>query len=74
MFSLGTSRPYDLWDMAGNVWEWQSNYYDTGYDSLALRGGAWLHYGGRARVSGRRWGLPRHDWNHDGFRVLALPK
>ena len=54
-FAQGAS-PYGAWDLAGNVWEWVSDWYSTSYpqslaarnptgpacgDSKVLRGGAW---------------------------------
>jgi formylglycine-generating enzyme required for sulfatase activity len=41
MYPLGLSHPYRLADLAGNVWEWQANYYDKDHDALGLRGGSW---------------------------------
>jgi formylglycine-generating enzyme required for sulfatase activity len=72
MYPLGVSRPYGLWDMAGNVWEWQANYADKAHDVLGLRGGAWLNVCDIARLSERHWYRPNLVWDDAvGFRVWA---
>jgi formylglycine-generating enzyme required for sulfatase activity len=47
MYPAGTS-PAQLFDMSGNVFEWQANRYRQGGETFALRGGAWNNDGGWA--------------------------
>jgi formylglycine-generating enzyme required for sulfatase activity len=72
MYPLGQS-PHSVWDLAGNVWEWQANYYDKDHDGLALRGGSWRHLERLARLSARDLDHPLSSWSSYGFRVVALP-
>jgi len=72
MYPSGRSQPYRLWDLAGNVWEWQANYRDKDHDVLALRGGAWYFSMNYARVANRFNGPPDFYWNFLGFRVVVL--
>ena len=41
MYPEGQGKPFRLWDLAGNVWEWQANLFNKDHDFLALRGGSW---------------------------------
>jgi formylglycine-generating enzyme required for sulfatase activity len=72
MYPLGRAAN-GLWDMAGNVWEWQANYFNEDHDYLALRGGSWNASRSSARVSGRRDARPLSLWNFFGFRVCLAP-
>jgi formylglycine-generating enzyme required for sulfatase activity len=72
MYPLGVS-PHGVWDMAGNVWEWQANRYDSRSNSRVLRGGSFHDFAGDARCAYRSWHDP-DGWLRDlGFRVVVLP-
>ena len=75
--------PYGVHDMAGNMWEWVTDWYDQTYyqrspnrnpkgpDSgqyRVLRGGSWLLYPGDLRASGRGRGVPTSRLGSYGFR------
>ena len=79
-FENGKS-PYGIYDMAGNVWEWVSDWYDTGYYKASpeqnpeglptggfkvIRGGAWNTSVRNLRSADRYWDPP-------SFRSLYLP-
>ena len=47
----GGASPYGVQDLAGNVWEWQEDWYDKGKEYKSLRGGSWsLDLGGSPAV------------------------
>ena len=88
--SVGTypqgASPYNLLDMAGNVWEWTRSVYKNypyvpedgregleGGDSRVLRGGSWNYHQDLARCSFRGRYLPDSRFNFRGFRVAASP-
>ena len=84
-FPLGAS-PYGVMDMAGNVWEWCSDWYDSGYYRKAptqnstgpsagkhrvLRGGAWLNDDTfYLRCAARGWHAPALRFHYVGFRCV----
>ncbi|HNZ12139.1 MAG TPA: SUMF1/EgtB/PvdO family nonheme iron enzyme [Anaerolineaceae bacterium] len=67
MYPAGQSLLH-IFDLAGNCWEWQANYYDKNHNLPALRGAAFLDGVGLARLSGRLWGSPL---SREGARRLS---
>ncbi|MBI1299718.1 SUMF1/EgtB/PvdO family nonheme iron enzyme [bacterium] len=70
MYQNGKS-PEDVWDLAGNVWEW-SNDRDTDRWPW-LKGSSWYNDAKNAQTSARRYGNPSYGSDDLGFRLVVVP-
>lgn len=66
--------PYGCDDMAGNVWEWTSSYYDEDKTRYVLRGGSWFSNAVFARCALRFRNLPVTRYLIIGFRCVRTSK
>ena len=86
-FEEGKS-PYDIYDMAGNVWEWVSDWYDPDYyktspsrnptgpstgESKVIRGGSWGSRPDALRSANREIHSPSIRGLGTGFRCAKTP-
>ena len=84
-YPLGASS-YGTMDMAGNVWEWVNDWWDSSYYSISpssnpqgpvsgtyklIRGGSWNYLGGKLRTAGRDAYLPDFLNDNFGFRCAV---
>ena len=84
-YSSGAS-PYGALDMAGNVWEWVNDWYQSDYYSVSplnnppgpgsgsykvLRGGSWGSVDYYLRVANRNYTYPNFSNLIIGFRCAA---
>ena len=79
---------YGFYDMLGNVWEWNEDWYDEKYydktplldpkgadkgESRVLRGGSWPYGAEYCRLSYRPYDRPDGGYRDRGFRLVLLP-
>jgi formylglycine-generating enzyme required for sulfatase activity len=78
MYPAGASAQ-GIHDLAGNVFEWCLNKYDTPSDEAVdgsgdgrvLRGGSWSYFQGLARAAFRLYRSPDGRFDYYGFRVVC---
>ncbi|RIK72519.1 hypothetical protein DCC62_19380 [candidate division KSB1 bacterium] len=66
------ATPEGLMDMAGNVWEWMENKYNTESQRRAVRGGSWFGKSEYLAFAARYHNLPVLQWYDLSFRVVCV--
>jgi len=80
LYPSGRNKALDLYDLSGNVFEWQRNKYDNPEDEgidnsngrRVLRGGSWSYNQNHARAAARLSFTPGARYDYHGFRVVVL--
>jgi formylglycine-generating enzyme required for sulfatase activity len=72
MYPSGAS-PYDVLDLAGNVWEWCLEWADEEHRFKVRRGGAFRYTHEQARCSASDRAHPGLGWPYVGFRLVIGP-
>lgn len=62
---------YGLYDIAGNVWEWCQDWYDSNKTRRVLRGGSWNDPSSNLRAASRFGYFPTLPYDYLGFRCVS---
>jgi serine/threonine-protein kinase len=62
------ASPYDIQDMAGNVWEWVDDWFSVDQETRVIRGGAWNAVSRWAQAAARNSAPPTYTQDNLGFR------
>jgi len=62
------STPEGIADLAGNVWEWSADWFDSSEESRSQRGGSWTNYVTGLRAAYRYSYQPGNRYVNLGFR------
>ena len=71
MYPLGASRPFEIMDIGGNVWEWTDTQYEDRSDTRVVCGGSWYFNQDFARPSFHFRRYRYYSVSLIGFRLVS---